>query len=126
MMTSFMMSSLVYPAYFMNFKVHILRADPLSIMNLLMEKMETMMVMQSRRVWSGSSFGMIVVLKDKAHGVDRCPTKLRNFIVLMSVGTQDSWSTLSRISPSPIKDWKNHESVFLLVICRTVIEHQHC
>ena len=38
-----------------------------------------------------------MVLKERAHGVDKCPTKLHNSIALISVGTWDSWSTLSRI-----------------------------
>ena len=39
-----------------------------------------------------------MVLKDRAHGVDRCPTKLQNSIELISIGTWDSWSAISRIS----------------------------
>ena len=97
-MTSFMISTLVYLACFMNFKVHIFRADPLSIMTHLTAKLETMMEMQSGRVWLGSNFGMLVVLKDKVHGVEWCPTKLWNSMALISIGTQNSRSTLSRIS----------------------------
>ena len=49
-------------------------------------------------MWSGSTFGMCVVLKDKAHGVERYPSKLEKFVALMSIGARDSRSTLSRIS----------------------------
>ena len=46
----------------------------------------------------GSTFGISVVLKDKVNGVDRCPTKFQNYVALMFVGAQDSWSTLLRMS----------------------------
>ena len=41
---------------------------------------------------------MLVVLKERAHGVDKCPTRLRNSIALILIGTWDSWSALLRIS----------------------------
>lgn len=48
--TSLMISALVYPAYLMNFKAHEFKADPLSIMTLLTAKSETMMAIYSGRI----------------------------------------------------------------------------
>lgn len=44
-MNSLRISSSVYPAFLMNFKVQIFRVDPLSIMTRLMKKSETMTTM---------------------------------------------------------------------------------
>ena len=93
-----MMSASVYPACLINFKVHKFRADPLSIMTRLTAKSETITAMRSGRMWLGSTAGISVVLKDKAHEAERWPTKLRNSVAFMSDGTRDSQRVLSRIS----------------------------
>ena len=96
--TSLMISTLEYPTFLIYFRVHRFKADPLSIMTRLIAKSETITAMRSGSMWSGSTVGISVVLKDKAHEAERWPTKLRNSATFMSVGTRDLCRVLSRIS----------------------------
>ena len=61
---------LVYPTYLMNFNIQRFKYDPLSIMNLLIENLETMMTMQNGRIRSSSTTVILEALKDKAHKVE--------------------------------------------------------